>query len=46
MPRFKQLIPRTYWSVVGRERDGEIKQVFVIWRMWLGRVSDVTEISA
>jgi hypothetical protein len=38
----KQLTPRTYWTAVGR--DG--KDIFVIWKMWLGRCYDVIEFPA
>lgn len=37
----KQLLPLTYWTLTGR--DGE-QNVFVIWRMWLGRCFDVVEV--
>lgn len=46
MPRLSQLVPRTHWTTVGRERDGQMRQVFVIWKMWLGRCYDVIEVNA
>lgn len=30
----KQLVPRTYWTVYGKD-DG--RNHFCIWKMWLGR---------
>jgi hypothetical protein len=39
----KQLLPLTYWTKVTRIRENEGKEVFIIWKMWLGRCYNVVE---
>lgn len=41
---WKQLVPRTVWTIYHDEQDG--KRYFAIWRQWMGRAYDVRRISA